>query len=243
MDEGGIVAPEQLPADWDESTAASRIALRRYRLLPTNRLEAFSDGVLAIVITLLVLEIEVPRGGEDLAHELLAEWRVYLGYVVSFVFIGGWWMAHANLTRFVKAGTGVLFRLNLLALLFVSFLPFTTSLMSANGRYEGARLATMVFGINLLLASLMLSLLAGYLARERDLIADETAEEDLRAFVRGRWWAVGLLAVAVAVAAIEPIAAVALYLASTLLFIVEPLIPRGGSRRPSAAPRENGRGR
>jgi len=227
------MAPEELPVDGDQSSAAPRSARRRYGLLPKHRLEAFSDGVLAIVITLLVLEIEVPSG-EDLAHELLAEWRVYLGYVVSFAFIGGWWLAHANLTRFIKAGTGVFFRLNLLALLFVSFLPFTTSLMAANGRDEGARLATMVFGINILIASLMLSLLAGYLARDRELVADEMAEEDLRAFVRGRWWAVGLLTVAVAVAAIEPVVAVGLYLASTLLFVVEPLIPRG-SRSPSTA--------
>jgi uncharacterized membrane protein len=213
---------------------------RRYDLLPKHRLEAFSDGVLAIVITLLVLEIKVPTETDDLAHALLSEWRTYLGYIVSFAFVGGWWIAHSNLTRFMRAGTGRFFRLNLLALLFVSFSPFTTSLMAANGHHEGARLATIVFGINLLLASLMLNALGWYLAREKDIVDDEVAEADLRGFVRGRWWATGLLAVAVVAALLEPVAAVGLYLASTILFIVEPLIPRG--QRTSAASGEAGGG-
>lgn len=201
---------------------------RSYDLLPKHRLEAFSDGVLAIAITLLVLEIKVPTEGHGLGQALLEEWRVYLSYVVSFVFIGGWWIAHSNLTRFVKAGTGPSFRLNLLALLFVSVIPFTTSLMGTHTRDEGARVATVVFGVDLLLASLMLSLLGRYLASRRDLVVDEMTAVDLEAFVRGRWWGMGLLALAIVVATLEPRVAVGLYLASTVFFIFEPLIPRGG---------------
>ena len=100
------------------------------RLLPTTRLEAFSDGVFAIAITLLVLELHVPLDPEALLHELAAEWPSYLGYFVSFAFIGGVWMAHSNLTRFTKAADQVMMGLNLVLLLFVSFLPFTTSLLA-----------------------------------------------------------------------------------------------------------------
>ncbi len=208
---------------------------RSYDLLPKQRLEAFSDGVLAIAITLLVLEIKVPTEGHGLGQALLEEWRVYLSYVVSFVFIGGWWISHSNLTRFVKAGTGASFRLNLLALFFVSVIPFTTSLMGAHTRDEGARVATVVFGVDLLLASLMLSLLGRYLASRRDLVADEVAAVDLEAFVRGRWWGMGLLALAIVVATLEPRVAVGLYLASTAFFIFEPLIPHMGRAAPVAA--------
>ena len=69
------------------------------RLLATGRLEAFSDGVFAIAITLLVLELHVPTGHEALVEGLGHEWPRYLGYFVSFAFIGGVWIAHSNLTR------------------------------------------------------------------------------------------------------------------------------------------------
>ena len=119
---------------------------RNYKLLPKQRLEAFSDGVLAIVITLLVLDLKVPTDSKDLGAALLAEWRVYLSYLVSFAFVGGWWVAHSNLTRFLRSGNGAFFRLNLLALLFVSVTPFTTSLMGEHSGDASARVATIVFG-------------------------------------------------------------------------------------------------
>jgi hypothetical protein len=75
-------------------------------LLPTSRLEAFSDGVFAIAITLLVLELHVPTGHEALVKGLEHEWPRYLGYFVSFAFIGGVWVAHSTLTRFIKAKQG-----------------------------------------------------------------------------------------------------------------------------------------
>src|ERR1700756_992814 len=73
------------------------------RLLPTGRLEAFSDGVFAIAITLLVLELHVPAGHEALLRGLGHEWPRYLGYFVSFAFIGGGGDAHRKPPRFIKA--------------------------------------------------------------------------------------------------------------------------------------------
>ena len=85
----------------------------RFRLLPTTRIEAFSDGVFAIVITLLVLELEVPDASAQPLRELAAGWAGYLGYVVSFAFIGGVWMSHAKATRFMAAAVVGWMRLNL----------------------------------------------------------------------------------------------------------------------------------
>ncbi|MGV9950265.1 TMEM175 family protein, partial [Rhodococcus aetherivorans] len=67
--------------------------------MPTTRLDAFSDGVFAIVITLLVLELDVPDSAARLLEDLRAEWPSFLGYLVSFAFIGGVWVARSNLTR------------------------------------------------------------------------------------------------------------------------------------------------
>src|SRR5215471_4187522 len=80
------------------ATAAAEGIGAQDRLLPTGRLEAFSDGVFAIAITLLVIELHVPTGSEALVKGLEHEWPRYLGYFVSFAFIGGVWIAHSTMT-------------------------------------------------------------------------------------------------------------------------------------------------
>ena len=100
----------------------------RRRTLSTRRLEAFSDGVLAIAITLLVLDITVrPRAG---LAEVLREWPAYLAYVVSFLTIGAVWLAHTTLTEVLARTDAILLRLNLLLLLAVSVLPFPTRMVA-----------------------------------------------------------------------------------------------------------------
>src|SRR5258708_19086807 len=96
------------------------------RLLPTGRLEAFSDGVFAIAIPLLVLELHVPAGHEPLVKGLEHEWPRYLGYFVSFAFIGGGGVAHSHLTRVINAADPDPMRLYLMLFLFLSFLPLAT---------------------------------------------------------------------------------------------------------------------
>ena len=86
-------------------------------------MEAFSDGVFAIAITLLVLEIGVPAGSEnDLVPALVAEWPSYLAYLVSFATIGAVWFAHTVVTEYLDHADSILVRLNLLLLAVVSFL-------------------------------------------------------------------------------------------------------------------------
>jgi uncharacterized membrane protein len=96
-----------------------------------NRLEAFSDGVFAIAITLLVLDLHVPPAGSGrLGHELLAQWPSYAAYVISFFTIGIIWVNHhAAFTRLRAVDHSILIW-NLALLLSVSVLPFTTSLMA-----------------------------------------------------------------------------------------------------------------
>ena len=87
----------------------------------TGRLEAFSDGVFAIAITLLVLEIAVPAGSdEDLVDALVEMWPTCLAYLVSFSTIGAVWFGHTVITEYLDHADSVLIRLNLLLLLVVS---------------------------------------------------------------------------------------------------------------------------
>jgi uncharacterized membrane protein len=201
------------------------------RLLPTTRLEAFSDGVFAIAVTLLVLELHVPLDPEALLHELAVEWPSYLGYFVSFAFIGGVWMAHSNLTRFTKAADQVMMGLNLVLLLFVSFLPFTTSLLANHLDDSAAHIAVVIFGINLTLASLMVNVMFGYASRTLGVAADDAADAELRAFDRQRRVAVIVQAAATLLGLVLPLVAVVVYLVISLLVLVDPIWRAEHARR------------
>src|SRR3954452_2916960 len=97
----------------------------------TGRVEAFSDGVLAIAITLLVLEIKIDPSELDVPwRAFVHEWPAYLAYVTSFLTIGGVWLAHHALFSRLRAVDAVLMRSNLLLLMVVSFVPFPTALMA-----------------------------------------------------------------------------------------------------------------
>jgi uncharacterized membrane protein len=133
-----------------------------------GRLEAFSDGVFAIAITLLVLEIAVPHvEGTRLLGELLHEWPVYLAYFVSFMTIGAVWIEHSALVDALDYIDGVFMRLNLVLLLLCAFLPFPTRIMSEYaGDLPGERVAVVFYGMVLLAMTLMLVILGRHAERE-----------------------------------------------------------------------------
>ncbi len=195
-------------------------------VLPKNRLEAFSDGVLAIVITILVLELEVPdaAGPDGLLHTLGEEWRSYLGYLISFVFVGGNWVAHSNATRLIDKGDPILFRLTLLWLLFVSLIPFATALMTGFIGKEGEHAAVAIYGIDLFLASVLLTIVIRYSASVPGLAAGELSDEDLMKSVKERNWLLVIQGVSVVTALFIPELALFLYLLASLLFLVVPLL-------------------
>jgi uncharacterized membrane protein len=119
------------------------------------RLEAFSDGVFAIAITLLVLDIHVPEVGGNLADELGAQWPSYVAYAVSFLTIGIIWINHHAMIRRIKAVDHEILILNLLLLLTVGLLPFTTALMAAYLKEsEGETLAAAIYAGSFLLMSI-----------------------------------------------------------------------------------------
>ncbi len=149
-----------------------------------NRLEAFSDGVFAIAITLLVLEIAVPAvrdSSSETLRDLGHEWPVYLAYFVSFMTIGAVWIEHSALVDALDHVDGVFMRLNLVLLLFCAFLPFPTRLMSEWASHVAAeRVAVVFYGIVLLVMTLMLMVLGRHAEREGlfgDDMVDERKEE------------------------------------------------------------------
>ncbi len=126
----------------------------------TARLEAFSDGVYAIAITLLVLDLKVPTVEDGkLASALARQWPMYFAFLVSFAFIGIMWVNHHRLFNHIRRCDNRLLFLNLLLLLGVTVVPFPTALLSAHLRGGDARVATAVFNGTYVLIAIFFNVL------------------------------------------------------------------------------------
>jgi len=128
--------------------------------MPTTRLEAFSDGVLAIIITIMVLELKVPHG-EDLSV-LAPLLPVFINYVLSFVYIGIYWNNHHHMMHAVTRISGGVLWANLHLLFWLSLLPFVTGWMGEN---HFARLPTALYGGVLLMAAIAYQILVATIIR------------------------------------------------------------------------------
>jgi TMEM175 potassium channel family protein len=168
----------------------------------TNRLEAFSDGVLAVAITLLVLDIRVPSvgGNHSLAHELSAQWPVYAAYVTSFITIGIIWINHHAMIGRLAQADSVIMSLNLLLLMSIAALPFATSLMAAYLKQShGQHLAAGVYSGSFLVMSIFfLTLNRHILFRKAHLLGLELSAEVRRRLIARS--AIGVLPYAIATA-------------------------------------------
>jgi TMEM175 potassium channel family protein len=149
-----------------------------------NRLEAFSDGVFAIAITLLVLDIRVPdpESTASLAHALGEQWPSYVAYIVSFLTIGIIWINHHAMIRRLRAIDHGIMVWNLLLLLSVGVLPFTTALMAAYLREgQGSELAAAIYGGSFLVMSLTFAATNGHiLFAKRALLSEDVDTEQGR---------------------------------------------------------------
>jgi uncharacterized membrane protein len=142
--------------------------------LGLERLIFFSDAVFAIAITLLALEIRLPEtegllNNAELASQLSGMWHEYLAYIISFLVIGTFWMAHHRKYRFIKRCDNRLMMLNLLFLMVVAFIPFPSSIIS---KYPD-RSATIFYATTMVLAGIFLSISWWYATYHSRLIEAE----------------------------------------------------------------------
>ncbi len=156
--------------------------------MSTNRLESFSDGVMAVAITLLVLDISVPNPATTtaLGHSLVSKWPNYAAYVVSFITIGIIWINHhAMISRLERADHAILI-LNLLLLMSIGVLPFATALMSAYLREShGQHLAAAIYsGAFLAMSILFATLNRHILLRKANYIGADLSLQRRRQILR-----------------------------------------------------------
>jgi len=191
------------------------------RGLATGRLEAFSDGVFAIAVTLLVLDIALPASAErHLLRSLVDLWPSYLGYVVSVATIGAMWLGHNAITDYLERVDVGFVRLNLLLLLFIAFLPFPTKLVAEFiGKDSPERVAVTVYGLNLLVASTLLLVLWRYAVRYR-LVRPDAADEEVELLTKRLTPGLAGYLVLILAGLFIPIVAVIGYLGIALFFII-----------------------
>jgi len=192
----------------------------------TGRTEAFSDGVFAIAITLLVLDIRVPEEDfEDLWRGIVHQWPAYLGYVTSFLTIGWIWLAHHGIFRRLRYANRQVMTINLLPLMAVSFLPYPTRLVAEGIRNDEAERAAVIFyGLSLLAIAVLFSALWGAVAQDRELLKPEVTDEEVRAIAVASSPSIGFYAALMALAIIAPRVAAFGYL---VIAIVAALRTRG----------------
>jgi len=140
--------------------------------LPTQRIEAFSDGVFAIALTLLILEVKIPPLGAItndaiLRTYLIEQWPTYLSYVLSVIVIGIFWVAHHGLFHYIKRADRNLLWLNILYLLCVTFIPFPAALL---GEYSGYQTSVVLYAATLAMTGILLNVMLWYATNGRRLV-------------------------------------------------------------------------
>jgi uncharacterized membrane protein len=151
--------------------------------LGMNRLEALSDGVFGVSITLLILAIVVPQltafelAGGGLLPALLALWPKVLVYAASFFVVGVYWMGHNIMFSYIERSDRVLIVLNILLLMSVSFIPFAADVL---GRYPLEPTALILYGFTLAFGGLMFELVWLYASRDHRLIRKSLQRELIR---------------------------------------------------------------
>ena len=195
-----------------------------------NRVEAFSDGVFAIAITLLVLEIRLPPAA-DIAHAgglapaLLALWPSYAGYVVSFVTVGIMWTNHHELIRLMSRVDHALMVWNLLLLMAISFTPFPTAVMAEHLPHPGwdRNVAVAFYSGSFTLTALFYNLLWRNASRRRRLIHPHVSNERVRAITRAYAPGTFIYGAATAIALVSVPAALAIVAGLALFYILPKL--------------------
>lgn len=177
-----------------------------------SRLEAFSDGVIAIIITIMVLELKVPH-----SPDLAALWElgpVFMSYVLSFAYVGIYWNNHHHLFHAVKHVNGPMLWANLHLLFWLSLFPFSTGWMGEN---HFASWPVMIYGINLLLAALAYTILV------RIIIKAHGKESDIAKAIGGDfkgWVSIICYAIGIPLAFYSPWISGCLYLAVALIWFI-----------------------
>jgi uncharacterized membrane protein len=188
-------------------------------MLSTSRVDAFSDGVFAIAVTLLVLDLHDPEG-PGLWHGLTEQWPSFAAYAVSFVTIGIIWLNHNSLFGRLARLDRPIVTLNLLLLLVVSFIPFPTGMLASHLRAGGtdSRVAAAVYGATMTVMGAVFTTIWWQVSKREHLFAEDTTAHHVRAGLRRSLRGPIIYAAATAISVVSAYAALVGYAAVAAYF-------------------------
>jgi len=198
----------------------------------TGRIEAFSDGIFAVAITLLILNIAVPpqKTESALADALLSNWHIYLAFATSFSTVGVMWMNHHRLFNLIKFSDNGLLVLNLLLLFLIVFVPFPTSLLTQYLE-RGYRLPAALYSATFVVLAICFNLLWRYASHQNRLLGTQANAQMVHAITRQYMWGPVLYLVAFGLAFFSPPASVAWNLLLALFFALPARMAPGRALR------------
>lgn len=181
-------------------------------MMNTGRLEAFSDGVLAIIITIMVLEMKVPDGPSFEALKPMLP--VFLTYILSFIYVGIYWNNHHHLFQAVKKVNGKILWSNLNFLFWLSLFPFTTGWMGTN-HFESS--PTMAYGVVLFMAAVAFKIIVHFVVKNEgeDSSIGKVYSNDIRMNISLLFYLTGIV-----LSFFQPIISLAIYLGVALIWVV-----------------------
>jgi len=200
------------------------IRLRRSQAvagLTTERISAFSDGVFSIAITLLVLNLQVPKLSVSQLYELPervhdALWPNLVSYLLSFVIIGIYWIAHHNMFHYIKRSNRPFLWINILLLMCVAFIPFPAGLL---GQYPTQSISVIIYASSLILTNLMLSLLWWYATSNHRLVDQDIDAHFVRTVNRRNMTAPVVYLVSIGLSFLSPLASLIVFFLFPLYYI------------------------
>jgi uncharacterized membrane protein len=187
----------------------------------TSRVEALSDAVFAIAMTLLVIDLKVPPIDADLLHALAERGAAIGAYIVSFVAISGYWLQHHRLFHMLARSDGWLLLLNLVLLLAITFMPYPTAVLADRlVSAQQVNLAVAFYGIGQLLPALAMCVLFQY-CRSAGLIAPALGENLLRRLTWMSWGSAFAYFVSIGLALVAPVFSLIYYALAPLYWAID----------------------
>ncbi|TML12490.1 MAG: DUF1211 domain-containing protein [Actinobacteria bacterium] len=189
--------------------------------METGRLEAFSDGVFAIAVTLLILAVGIDqaRASGSLSHQLIHLWPAYIAYAVSFVTVGIMWINHHELFRHFAGADRILLLLNTLLLMLIAFTPFPTRVVAQFAHTESdRRAAALLYGLNFTITAILF--LAVWMYGSRRLLRPDADPREVTGITRSYLPGAPLYGTATLIAFASPIASLIMFAAIALFYAI-----------------------
>jgi uncharacterized membrane protein len=189
-----------------------------------DRIGTLTDGVFAIVMTLLVLEIAVPQlshseAASELPKQLSELWPVILSYVTSFIILGFFWIAHDDQFHYIKRANRTLLWITIFYLMFIAFVPFSTALI---GEYGDQQISVIIYGINITIVGFWIYVQWWYAAKDHRLVDSDLDPAFITIMSRRFLLGPIIYLIATAISFVSIPASLIIYIATPLYYLVPP---------------------